>query len=162
MGIWAGIKYALNSTLGTADFKPLDQIMHKYTLGTKQFISPGTDLEIIYASGGVLVGDHNAAETIILGTFAPAIDGYVGVTALISTTYYTGAFYIKDLTDSANDFEYTVPSERDEGYRITVRLKVIAGHQYQLSVTGRRCYILDASITAGIVDTGIYNYTLGG
>lgn len=27
MGIWAGIKHALNSTLGTDDFKPLDEII---------------------------------------------------------------------------------------------------------------------------------------
>lgn len=27
MGIWAGIKYALNSTLGTSNFKPLDQLI---------------------------------------------------------------------------------------------------------------------------------------
>ena len=28
MGLWAGIKYALNSTLGTADFKPLDKLLN--------------------------------------------------------------------------------------------------------------------------------------
>ena len=28
MGIWAGIKYALNSTLGTSNFKPLDQLIN--------------------------------------------------------------------------------------------------------------------------------------
>lgn len=27
MGIWAGIKHALNSTLGTSDFKPLDELI---------------------------------------------------------------------------------------------------------------------------------------
>lgn len=27
MGIWAGIKHAVNSTLGTSNFKPLDQLM---------------------------------------------------------------------------------------------------------------------------------------
>ena len=29
MGIWAGIKHALNSTLGTADFKPLDKLNYE-------------------------------------------------------------------------------------------------------------------------------------
>lgn len=28
MGIWAGIKYALNSTLGASNFKPLDQLIN--------------------------------------------------------------------------------------------------------------------------------------
>lgn len=27
MGFWAGIKYAINSTLGTSDFKPLDKMI---------------------------------------------------------------------------------------------------------------------------------------
>lgn len=31
MGIWAGIKHALNSTLGTSEFKPLDKLMREYT-----------------------------------------------------------------------------------------------------------------------------------
>ena len=29
MGLWAGIKYALNSTLGTNDFEPLNELFFK-------------------------------------------------------------------------------------------------------------------------------------
>ena len=29
MGFWAGIKYALNSSIGTPDFKPLDKILNE-------------------------------------------------------------------------------------------------------------------------------------
>lgn len=29
MGFWSGIKHALNSTLGTEDFKPLDRLMYE-------------------------------------------------------------------------------------------------------------------------------------
>lgn len=35
MGIWTGIKHALNSTLGTSGFKPLNEII----MGQKQFVA---------------------------------------------------------------------------------------------------------------------------
>lgn len=31
MGLWSGIKHALNSTLGTSGFKPLDQLINENT-----------------------------------------------------------------------------------------------------------------------------------
>ncbi len=37
MGLWAGIKYALNSTLGTRDFQPLDKIINS-TAGKSNFM----------------------------------------------------------------------------------------------------------------------------
>lgn len=40
MGIWAGIKYALNSTLGTDEFEPLDQLIINsvYLTGTNDVL----------------------------------------------------------------------------------------------------------------------------
>lgn len=40
MGIWAGIKYALNSTLGTKNFMPLDKLVTAH--GVQEFTSSGT------------------------------------------------------------------------------------------------------------------------
>ncbi|NCC16943.1 MAG: hypothetical protein EOM28_11495, partial [Clostridia bacterium] len=37
MGLWSGIKYALNSTLGTRDFQPLDKIINS-TAGKSNFM----------------------------------------------------------------------------------------------------------------------------
>lgn len=35
MGIWAAVKYALNSTLGTSSFSPIDKIVNRLWGGYK-------------------------------------------------------------------------------------------------------------------------------
>ena len=62
MGLWAGIKYALNSTLGTDDFKPLDKqitdrigLIPDENIYTSKYLAPntnGSDL-VLSASGSV-------------------------------------------------------------------------------------------------------------
>lgn len=49
MGLWAGIKYALNSTLGTDDFKPLDKqitdrigLIPDENIYTSKYLAPNT------------------------------------------------------------------------------------------------------------------------
>lgn len=75
-------KYAVNSTLGTENFKPLDQIIigQKYLVG-----STSTPI--------VSLGSHNVSRdtTKILGYFTPKLDGTVSISALIRTngTYGT-------------------------------------------------------------------------
>lgn len=62
MGLWTGIKYALNSTLGTDDFKPLDKqitdrigLIPDENIYTSKYLAPntnGSDL-VLSASGSV-------------------------------------------------------------------------------------------------------------
>ena len=62
MGLWAGIKYALNSTLGTDDFKPLDKqitdrigLIPDENIYTSKYLAPntnGSDL-VLSTSGSV-------------------------------------------------------------------------------------------------------------
>ena len=59
MGLWAGIKYALNSTLGTDDFKPLDKqitdrigLIPDENIYTSKYLAPnttGSDLSVRYS-----------------------------------------------------------------------------------------------------------------
>lgn len=37
MGIWAAVKYALNSTLGTSSFSPIDKIVNRLWGGGTNF-----------------------------------------------------------------------------------------------------------------------------
>lgn len=72
MGIWAAVKYALNSTLGTSSFLPLDKII-KAASGVKIFDSPGTFtfdvpdgvdvLQIIACGGGGSGANGSVADT---------------------------------------------------------------------------------------------------
>lgn len=65
MGIWTGIKHALNSTLGTENFKPLDKIIE----GQKRFVA--SDDKLVAASG------HFGTESNFLSflKFTPKLDG---------------------------------------------------------------------------------------
>ena len=64
MGLWAGIKCALNSTLGTDDFKPLDKqitdrigLMPGENIYTIKHLAPNTtdsNLELSIDGGGVV------------------------------------------------------------------------------------------------------------
>lgn len=85
MSMWAGIKYAINSTLGTSDFKPLDK-MYKDSL--------------------VLVGDRNAitskknfgtstrfGDVATIGNYSGIVNVYV-YTAWTSTGRRRGLFSI--------------------------------------------------------------------
>ena len=47
MGIWAGIKYAINSTLGTDKFKPLNELI----IGEKSLCASDTIYDIIIPPG---------------------------------------------------------------------------------------------------------------
>lgn len=42
MGIWAAVKYALNSTVGTSAFQPLDKIISELWGGVTEYATPGT------------------------------------------------------------------------------------------------------------------------
>ena len=66
MGIWAGIKHALNSTLGTKDFQPLDKMLY---LG-KSTISSTNPLFLI-SNGGEFnyndIGNDDEYSTGVIG-----------------------------------------------------------------------------------------------
>ena len=60
MGFWSGIKHALNSTLGTEDFKPLDRLMYEgkalqpsdelyYLLKDYVYLSKGETLKLPFS-----------------------------------------------------------------------------------------------------------------
>lgn len=59
MGIWAAIKYAMNSTLGTSSFSPLDKII-------KDGLS-GVDTNVIRLRGGVQTFTSNGTFTVPAG-----------------------------------------------------------------------------------------------
>ncbi len=50
MGLWAGIKHALNSTLGTSDFKPLDKLISEKIDGVRTL--GASDATIIVVGSG--------------------------------------------------------------------------------------------------------------
>lgn len=71
MGFWSGIKHALNSTLGTADFQPLDKIFtNNISIGASDMV-----LKALISSS-VNIPHYNADDTTIK-TFTAGATGTV-------------------------------------------------------------------------------------
>lgn len=83
MGLWSGIKYALNSSLGTAKFEPLDVTLGKKTdaagvtadssmFGWVKNISGNTERGVIKSiQRGTFSGNGNTSETTRTITISP-------------------------------------------------------------------------------------------
>ena len=85
MGIWAGIKYALNSTLGTSEFMSLDRLINskikRYTTGTAV-------LETKTYTGSTFQLSAPNIKNVLIASFYLPYDGEVYVDA--SLTNETG------------------------------------------------------------------------
>lgn len=83
MGIWAGIKHALNSTLGTSQFKPLDKLMREYTdtkisyVTVNKWTSSGIKVE-----GKTTVNITNPNKTLVF------MNAFENSTIVSSISYY--------------------------------------------------------------------------
>ena len=86
MSIWAGIKYGVNSTLGTSDFKPLDK-MYKDSLVLVATTNPITGSLILQKNGtykgSVTIGDYggvvNVHIRIVPRSTSAACSGLFGI-----------------------------------------------------------------------------------
>lgn len=86
MSIWAGIKYGVNSTLGTSDFKPLDK-MYKDSLVLVATTNPITGNLILQTDGrykgSVTIGDYggvvNVHIRIVPRSTSTACSGVFGI-----------------------------------------------------------------------------------
>ena len=84
MGIWTGIKHTLNSTLGTADFQPLDKIIK-----SQRTYGPSDDVLVTLASGARIA--LSTTETKIPNIkFTPLVSGTLKVTADFTITATSG------------------------------------------------------------------------
>ena len=73
MGIWAEIKMALNSTLLTPDFKPLDLVIQDSFIAGRELIASDTPYKLLIQDGDYTVEGSGAQQTIV--TIKPKTDG---------------------------------------------------------------------------------------
>lgn len=90
MGIWKEIRYALNSTLGTTEFRPLDELIR---YGGKQLIaSDNTFLKLpistARAESNQLNGKYGCETTdeVVAFRFTPLVGGSVRMTGTMNIT----------------------------------------------------------------------------
>lgn len=89
MGIWAGIKYALNSTLGTDKFEPLDKIL----MGEEEYYCNESGDSVTICS------NKNFSSTALAGSFTAEMNGSVLI-------------MFKSDTDQVRDRELWVTTEK--------------------------------------------------
>lgn len=75
MSFWSGIKYALNSSIGTQDFKPLDKYI-------ESLISISPSSELIHESNEIETSTVDYAETILFSE-TMNLDGYFRVAGFV-------------------------------------------------------------------------------
>lgn len=104
MGIWAGIKYALNSTLGTSEFMSLDRLINskikRYTTGTAV-------LETQEYTGSTFYLSASKIKNVLIASFYLPYDGEVYVNASLTnqsgissgTRYGFYTLYIGDMNN---------------------------------------------------------------
>lgn len=78
MGFWSGIKHALNSTLGTADFQPLDKIIK-----SQRTYGPSDDVLVTLASG-LSMTITSTLKKVPNVKFVPLVDGTLKVMANVT------------------------------------------------------------------------------
>lgn len=170
MGFWSGIKHALNSTLGTSEFKPLDKLVQDYIKSQRTYAPSDSSLAI-------LTINEIAAETdekIISGaSFTSFVNGSLRVkaifelrsTSMSSSTrcnfkiYKNGQLY-KGATvshiKSDNSSEYATKE-------LLIDLPIEIDSKYEFSIhktNGSSAGLNELSLCGQVVDLSMLNYTL--
>ena len=129
MGFWTGIKYAINSSLGTEEFKPLDEMVQD----VKDTIIGQRTLAASDSVIGVLLSNslEEQYETQI-GVFTPETSGSIRLMWEISNTAgrddYTRT--LKVLENSVEIESYTVSVLRSSTKAFTADLAIKKGKTY--------------------------------
>lgn len=138
MGLWAGIKYALNSTLGTPNFKPLDKIFTDTDQRNKRFVIDESE-ELL--SQRLDTTNNNMY-------FYPEISGRILVKVLGGgSTAYVGIY--------ENDTKLT--SLKASTTEKTYELSVLRGNTYRFNIDE---YSATISLFGAIHTTGYFEYEI--
>lgn len=166
MGFWSGIKYALNSTLGTNEFKPLNEYIKDLIIGQKRLTASDAVLAVILNKEII----PNVSETtrITLGTFTPTVSGNIRVfvSAYHDHSSSSSASYVQIL--SSEDIvigEIAIPKafsdEPNKNYKdYTLDINVKKDDEYLIRYYKNRgaTGIKSVQIKGSVVDATTYNY----
>ena len=162
MSIWAGIKHALNSTLGTSGFKPLNTMIDeaKSSILSKidgQRTLAASDSPIKTLTSGTTTFSYNGTT---VGTFTPKVNGSVSVVAKCSNPYTIGDDYeitLEVLSGTTTIATLVMPMVYGV-YEYTLRqdLAITKGVTYTVKMKASISTTLNSlSVCANIVDTSL-------
>lgn len=165
MGIWAGIKHALNSTLGTNNFKPLDKIFYQ----GKSTIASENPLYLISNGGNFnynsTSNDDNFSTGVIGKTFVAKSSGSFKVSFNLTYSSSQGSggigVYINDVRKTSRTSRevsdallFTEPVSYSEGDVITIKVARIYDNDANSS---KSFTISNIQFCADIVDVSMFD-----
>ena len=151
MGFWTGIKHALNSTLGTSEFKPLDKIIE----GQRSLAASDSVIRVLFS------GSTNVTYTgVLFGSFVPQKSGSIRVLAKGTTSgSYSSATFdltIKEAGTTIATASVNTPTAAT--YSVSADIPITAGVSYEVychrSTTGNFT-VNTVELCAAIVDTSL-------
>lgn len=149
---WAKIKKAINSTLGTKDFKPLDKLI----LGEKRFVAQSDIVLHSFISGETKLTDYFISDKFVSklnGTLLLKIGGSGG-----GSTSYTYRIY-------ENGVEIYKSGYVDMNNKLkTHYLNVVAGNKYHIHVTENysgTTYLTTLQLCGMVMDTNYFEIESG-
>lgn len=140
MGIWTGIKHALNSTLGTSNFKPLNvlirDLLNEIVVGNRRLVGSDATLKSISGKGSF--------------AFTPKYDGTLRLKA---TAYSTNSVGDNIYVWQNNVVIASLHFGRDK-YTGQVDFNVEKGKTYVVSGTNQLLYPSFIGICGNAVEVG--------
>lgn len=119
MGLWAGIKYALNSTLGTSNFKSLDKIIEEkvkeYTAPLAKDVSLTGVGKTIYSGSYSYTGRMSYSQLRVVAKFIAPVSGLYKINGTNYGRIYLAKSTINNIVTKA-DNSYSTSGFKDLYY----------------------------------------------
>lgn len=160
MGFWVGIKHALNSTVGTKDFLPLDKFLKQTLLDSKRLVP-----------SDVLYHDLNFESTLIANSSKPTVSKDLFVMNMSGTFdlkikhrshTYRGTVTININDNAVASFTSEIPGATIDYLEELVQITAKKGDVVSITVqksssySGGATYVENVVVYAEVVDgTGI-------
>ena len=158
MGFWAGIKHALNSTVGTADFQPLNDMVadvKSTVIGQRTLAASDSTIKVLLSTQELF-----SNRPVTVGTFTPQVNGSVRITGDFTVTDAIGSGYylVLDVYLGTSQVARTLVelSANKLAYTLTRDLEITKGNTYVVKVyADARTRANSVNVCANVIDTSL-------
>lgn len=169
MAIWKEIRKALNSTLGTANFKPLDKLIEGYILRNKTFI-PSENTTLMNWDNAFELMSSSAGEVKTIGTFKPYVSGFANLKiGAYTSNRFNAQAYIKIYEDGV--LRHNTPNSSEDTSNVVsmnnIEFKADKTYKFDfvsqtIGSSSAHTHFNFLKINADVVDGFPHDYTIGG
>lgn len=151
MGFWSGIKHALNSTLGTTNFEPLDTIIK----GQKRIVASDTPL-VIYVNENLPISSGNVKD---LGSFVPSVGGTCRMN-INATTSGTNAIEIYKNGSLIHNISFSTSIDEYKDFSFDFNIEKGAIYLFKARCSSGYASIAQVKLCGSTIDSALYSYSV--